>query len=238
MKGQLPVGPPLVLMAIGLLAAWLSTIITEATQHRIYEVARDWQTFVAAMIALGAALWAARPVYRQMQVQSAQAALDLLARVEIEIDGLTGERYAAFEVYSAAAALNGELANPMTETPIGQVSGFQMAISAFQSLHPSALMAIAGRATMHPDDRVRFTKLSDDLSKCQSLVGEFLRLVRENGNGMYTPNVLADGSELMADPLRHLANLAGRVAFDTSREETALRERARQLRSVADDFGA
>jgi type III secretory pathway component EscR len=72
---------PAVAIAVAVFITLLATaLIGEAHMRGAYQVWQENETFAAACIALLAAMFAARPVYLQVQAQSVQAALDLLRR--------------------------------------------------------------------------------------------------------------------------------------------------------------
>lgn len=91
----------LMFLGVGLVSwtALAGAVIADATAYSWYAVAKDWQTLFAAILAIAAAYYAARPVYRQLEEnrrQTAAAAVDMIVNaataLEDEIEILEGVR--------------------------------------------------------------------------------------------------------------------------------------------------
>src|SRR5262245_52082047 len=88
---------PVLLITSVVLAAWLGLAGPISNDWSgFWEWVYRWQTLLASLIALGAAYWAAKPVWNQARMVSGQAAIDLLevierdsAQIAIEIDAVS-----------------------------------------------------------------------------------------------------------------------------------------------------
>jgi hypothetical protein len=89
---------PVILLFGSAVGAAVTAVLADATLLGFGNAFREYQTFITAMIALGTAVWAASPVFRQMRIQTAQAALDLLSRVEAETKDTVEQRQAVRRV--------------------------------------------------------------------------------------------------------------------------------------------
>lgn len=78
-------------MLAAVLTAWLG-VAGPIGGQTLYDFAKEWQTLIAALVALAAAVLALWPVWRQVRVQSAQAAMQLLPVLAEEADAIDHDR--------------------------------------------------------------------------------------------------------------------------------------------------
>jgi hypothetical protein len=103
---------PVSMMLIVVLASWLGIagpVLKDAEANGLYSLLREWQTLIAALIALGAALLALLPVWRQvteMQKQSAemrtQSAMDRYEHLRSREVALAQESELAWQAIAQA----------------------------------------------------------------------------------------------------------------------------------------
>jgi hypothetical protein len=228
---RLPIGPILA-TAIGIVAlVWLITsIVDQAILRGSYIVWQENQTFAAALVALLAAGFAARPVYMQVRAQSVQASLDLLHRIEADTGACIGARNRLFDLRRAAVNLAGEIhAYAVAQEPSAQ--DLKDAVAAFRAISPRDLLALSERATINNGDRMKLVALSAVLKIAQQVVTDILA---EEWGGMIAQEVVAKENDFITIKLAGLFNLSSEIAEDLEVQEDAMRERAKQLRLTAD----
>jgi hypothetical protein len=168
------------------LSAWLGIagpLVKDFTGKGFYEFLKDWQTLIGAMVALGAAFIAVRPVWRQlgeMQRQNAHTQLELLRRRSIELEK---ERTQIYELTSsidlvARALVNfhekslalGKLDAPAAQRLVDTESYLNSSIEKFIREAGPAWGGVdmqAARATCRDDAQrfsVELTKFTDSLA--------------------------------------------------------------------------
>ncbi len=228
---QLPIWSMLA-TAVGIVAlVWLFTsIIDQAVLRGTYIVWQENQTFAAALIALLAAGFAARPVYMQVRAQSVQASLDLLHRIEADTGACIDARNRLFDLRRAAVNLAGEIhAYAVAAEPHAQ--DLKDAVAAFQAIAPKDLLALSERATINSADRMKLVALSAVLKIAQQVVRDILA---EEWGGIIAQEAVAKENDFISIKLAGLFNLSSEIAEDIEVQEAAMRERAMHLRETAD----
>jgi hypothetical protein len=124
-------GPPghLIVFSALLLAvvlvAWLGLtgpIFSDATTRGWYDVLKDWQTLLAALIALAAALIAARPVWKQLAIGRSQTLQRYYEQLSARSMHLHKEREALYNLTSAIEIMAKALAELPDLNPIGGIT--------------------------------------------------------------------------------------------------------------------
>lgn len=124
-------GPPghLVVFSSLLLAAMLATwlglagpIFSDATTRGWYDFLKDWQTLLAAMVALVAALVAARPVWKQLAISRSQTLQRHYEQLSARSVHLHQEREALYNLTSAIDIMINALAALPDLNPVGGIT--------------------------------------------------------------------------------------------------------------------
>jgi len=90
--GLLPIA---ILMLTATLAVWLGLggpLLSEATAKGWYDTLKDWQALIGVAGAFAIGYIAVRPVWRQVHIQAAQTAMQLLPDVEAEYASLNRDK--------------------------------------------------------------------------------------------------------------------------------------------------
>ena len=92
----------LAMLGFGLLAITgiYEPLFSDFVSKSIYEFVKDYQSTIAAVIALGAAIWAVRPVYSQLAEMRTQSAIQTFTTVKQAIAHIRSERRIAREMGS------------------------------------------------------------------------------------------------------------------------------------------
>lgn len=218
--------------ATGIVAlVWLFTsIIDQATLRGSYIVWQENQTFAAALIALLAAGFAARPVYMQVRAQSVQASLDLLSRIEADTQACIGARKRLFQLRRTVVTLAGEMHDySSVQEPSAQE--LKDAAAAFRAISPQEMLALSERPTITPADQMKLVALSAVLKIAQQAVAE---LLEEEWGGVIAQDVVAKEHDFISIKLAGLFNLSSEIAEDLEVQEAEMRDRAMHLRQAAD----
>jgi hypothetical protein len=221
---------PALAIAIAVFLTLLSTaVMSEAQMRGAYQVWQENETFVAACVALLAAMYAARPVYLQVQAQSVQAALDLLHRTESETEAVIGARKILFELRRGAIALAGEI-NAFGDKREQSSDRLKKALADFMAIGPREVHALAERPTINSADQVKLATLSCVLAIAQEMANEMLI----EPDGAIAHDMVAQEREFLSSKLAGLFSLSSEIAEDLEGQEEFMRARAQQLRERAD----
>jgi len=221
---------PAVAIAVAVFVTLLATaLIGEAHMRGAYQVWQENETFTAACIALLAAMFAARPVYLQVQAQSVQAALELLRRTEAETEAVIGARKILFELRRAAIALAGEI-NAFGDTPERPADHLKKAIADFMAIGPAELRSLAERPTINSTDQIKIGTLSCVLAIVQQMTHDMLT----DGDGVLAHHMVAQERAFLSSKLAGLFALSSEIAEDLEGQEEFMRTRAQHLRERAD----
>jgi len=217
-------------LALMALAVLVMAILDQAYLRGVYQAWQENQTFVAACIALVAAMFGARPVYLQVRAQAVQAALDLLHRTESEAEALIEARRALFELRRVALALAGEIIEyTVAHTPA--VADLKRACEAFMAQSPRQLRILSERPTINGADQIKLATLSYVLAIAQRGVAD---LLAHEVDGSFAPEMVAQESEFITGKIAGVFSLSSEIAEDLDRQEGLMRERAQHLRDAAD----
>ncbi|MGZ5876090.1 MAG: hypothetical protein ACXWKP_28810 [Bradyrhizobium sp.] len=121
--GHLVVFSSLTLSAV--LVTWLGLagpVFSDATTRGWYDVVKDWQTLLAALIALAAALIAARPVWKQLAIGRSQTAQRYYEQLSTRSLHLHKEREALYNLTSAVDIMVKALAALPDLNPVGGIT--------------------------------------------------------------------------------------------------------------------
>ncbi|TGN77242.1 hypothetical protein EOW77_0031180 [Bradyrhizobium yuanmingense] len=120
------------LLLAAVLVVWIGLggpIFSEASTRGWYVVLKDWQTLVAALIALIAALVAARPVWKQLAIARAQALQTSYEQLAARSLHLHKEREALYNLTSAIDIMAKALAGlPSLDTIGGITAGVVLSV--------------------------------------------------------------------------------------------------------------
>lgn len=221
---------PICALAFMVLAALIVAIVDRAYLRGAYQAWQENQTFVAACLALLAAMYGARPVYLQVRAQAVQAALDLLHRTESEAEALIAARRTLFEVRRAALALAGEIIE-YTVAPAPTLADLKQACETFLTLSPRQLRMLSERPTINSADQIKIATLSYVLAIAQRGVTD---LLAHEQDGAIPPAMVAQESEFITSKIAGLFSLSSEIAEDLDRQEGVMRVRAQHLRDAAD----
>ncbi len=214
----------------GFVAVLLTAIVDQSQLRGAYQVWQENETFAAATVALLAAMYASRPVYLQVRAQSVQAALDLLRRIEADTEACIEARKRLFELRRAVVTLAGEIhAYAEAQEPTAQ--DLKDAAAAFRAISPQELLALSERPTINSADQMKLVALSAVLKIAQHVVAE---LLAQEWGGVIAQDVVAKEHDFISIKLAGLFNLSSEIAEDLEVQEAAMRDRAKQLRDVAD----
>lgn len=216
-------------LALVALGALFMAIIDRTYLRGAYQAWQENQTFVAACIALVAAMFGARPVYMQVRAQAVQAALDLLHRTESEAEALIEARRALFELRRVALALAGEIIE-YTVAHMPAVADLKQACETFMALSPRQLRILSERPTINSTDQIKLATLSYVLAIAQRGVTE---LLAHEKDGTIAPETVAQESEFITSKIAGVFSLSSEIAEDLDRQEEAMRVRAQHLRDAA-----
>jgi hypothetical protein len=221
---------PVLAIAIAVFVTLLATVLVgEARLRGAYQVWQENETFVAACVALLAAMYAARPVYLQVRAQSVQAALDLLHRTEAETEAVIGARRILFELRRAAIALAGEI-NAFGDVQQRSSERLKKAIADFMAIGPRELRALAERPTINSTDQMKIGTLSCVLAIAQQMTNDMLM----DHDGGIAHHMVAQEREFLSSKLAGLFSLSSEIAEDLEGQEEFMRTRAQHLRERAD----
>jgi hypothetical protein len=121
--GHLVVFSSLLLAAV--LVTWLGLagpIFSDPTTHGWYDLLKDWQTLSAALIAMVAALIAARPVWRQLAIGRSQTLQRYYEQLSARSLHLHKEREALYNLTSAIDIMVNALARLPDLNPVGGIT--------------------------------------------------------------------------------------------------------------------
>lgn len=222
--------PAVAVALAALLAVLFASIFDQAQLRGIYLVWQENETFAAASVALLAAMYASRPIYLQVRAQSVQASLDLLKRIEADTQACIDTRQRLFDLRRAAVNLAGEI-HAYAVAPEPQAQDLKDAVAAFQAISPKDLLALSERATINSADRMKLVALSAVLKIAQQVVQDILA---EEWGGVIAQAAVAKENDFISIKLAGLFNLSSEIAEDIEVQETAMRDRAMQLRQTAD----
>jgi hypothetical protein len=107
------------------LVVWLGLagpVFSDAKTHGWYNVAKDWQTLTAALIALMAALIAARPVWKQLAIARSQTLQRSYEQLSARSLHLHKEREALYNLTSSIEIMANALAALPDLDPIGGIT--------------------------------------------------------------------------------------------------------------------
>lgn len=113
------------LMLAAVLVTWLGLaepIFSDATARGWYNVLKDWQTLVAALVALVAAFIAARPVWKQLAIGRSQTAQRYYEQLSARSLHLHKEREALYNLTSAIDIMVKALAALPDLNPVGGIT--------------------------------------------------------------------------------------------------------------------
>ena len=218
--------------AAGIFAmVWMFTvIIDQATLRGSYSIWQENQTFPAALVALLAAAFAARPVYMQVRAQSVQASLDLLSRIETDTKACIDARKRLFQLRRTVVTLAGEMHDySSVQEPSAQE--LTDAAAAFNAISPQEMLAMSERPTITADDQMKLVALGAVLKIAQHAVAE---LLTQEWGGVIAQEVVAKEHDFICVKLAGLFNLSSEIAEDIEVQEAAMRARAKELRLTAD----
>lgn len=223
---------PVIALAIAAVGGLFTAMIDQAYIRGAYQIWLENQTFAAAIIALLAAMIAARPVYMQVRAQAVQAALDLLHRTEADTDACIEARKRLFDVRRAAVNLAGAL-NPRVAGRDGSLGTLKAAVDGFLAISPRHLSALAERATINSADQMKLATLSCVLSVAQQVAADILAQEEE---GEKTLALAAQEHEFISTKLAGLFMLSSEITEDLEAQEETMRVRAQQLRDAAESL--
>ncbi len=223
---------PLIAIVVATLAALLTAMVDQVYLRGAYQVWQENETFVAAAIALVAAMYAARPVYLQVHAQSVQAALDLLHRTEADTEACIEACKKMFQVRRAAVTLAAEI-NAYGTLHGPSTRELKEAIAALMAISTRDMRALAERPTINAADQIKIASLSAVLSIAQQVAAEIL--AREE-DGVIAQDVVEAERGFIGIKLAGLFSLSSEITEDLERQEEAMRARAQQLRDAADTF--
>jgi hypothetical protein len=220
---------PVMAIAIAVFLTLLATALLDQVHLRgAYQVWQENETFAAACVALLAAMFAARPVYLQVQAQSVQAALDLLHRTEAETEAVIGARKILFEVRRGAIALAGEI-NAFGDKADESSDRLKKALADFMAIGPRELRALAERPTINSTDQMKIATLSCVLAIAQQMTNDMLI----EHDGRIAHHMVAQEREFLSSKLAGLFSLSSEIAEDLEGQEEFMRARAQALRERA-----
>lgn len=211
---------------------WLFTaIIDQATLRGSYTLWQENQTFAAALIALLAAAFAARPVYMQVRAQSVQASLDLLSRIETDTQACIEARKRLFQLRRTVVTLAGEMHDySSVQEPSAQE--LKDAAAAFDAISPQEMLALSERPTITAADQMKLVALSAVLKIAQHAVAD---LLAQEWGGVIAQEAVIKDHHFISVKLAGLFNLSSEIAEDLEAQEDAMRARAKALRQTADE---
>jgi hypothetical protein len=214
--------------AVVIVLAWLfAEVMDQSTMRVAYQIWLENQTFIAAVLALGAAGLAARPVYMQVKAQSVTAALDLLHRLEAESQANVDAHTRLYDLRRAVVALSGEI------QAYGQdldMVGLKSTITSLLSFNAREIRAYSDRPTIANSERTKLIALSAVLSIAQQVAVELLTTEKD---GLIPPEAVAAEQDFISIKLAGLFSLASEIAEDLEIQEEQKRERAAELRKAA-----
>jgi hypothetical protein len=108
-----------------ILVVWLGLagpLISDVGARGLYEVAKDWQTLAAALIALMAALVAARPVWKQLAIARSQTLQRSYEQLSARSLNLHKEREALYNLTSSIEIMANALAALPDLNPVGGIT--------------------------------------------------------------------------------------------------------------------
>jgi hypothetical protein len=222
---------PLLALAIASMGALAFAVIGEAFTRGAYQVWQENETFVAAVVALIAAMFAARPVYLQVRAQSAQAALDLLHRTEVDTEACIEARAKLFDVRRAAVSFAAEI-EAYADGADPTDADVRDAMRIFMDVEPHELRALAERPTIPHSEQSRLVALSAVLAIAQAVAREMMAQERD---GVLPREVVMCERAFIRVKLAGLFALSTEIADDLEVQEAAMRARAQVLRRTADD---
>jgi hypothetical protein len=139
-----------------------------------------YQALVAALIALAAAIYAARPVWQQLRLVRVQAASDLLPRLQQEAEEISADEgcvAVANQIVDRLRAAMAEASGSFSGTQVASVIGLLIHIrTGIDGLKSNgAIQAFAHRTTIHSAEQTRrksFVASLDDVSSaCEQIMG-------------------------------------------------------------------
>src|ERR1019366_6923113 len=113
------------LMLTVILVVWIGLagpVFSDATMRGWYDVLKDWQTLLAALVALVAALVAARPVWKQLAIGRSQTLQRYYEQLSARSIHLHKEREALYNLTSAIDTMAKALAALPDLNPIGGIT--------------------------------------------------------------------------------------------------------------------
>ena len=216
------------IVAAVIVLAWLfAEVMDQSTMKAAYQIWLENQTFIAAIIALGAAGLAARPVYMQVKAQSVTAALDLLHRLEAESQANVDAHTRLYDLRRAVVALSGEI-NAYAQDL--DMVGLKSTITSLLSFNAREIRAYSDRPTIANADRTKLIALSAVLSIAQQVAVELLTTEKD---GLIPVEAVAAEQDFISIKLAGLFSLASEIAEDLEIQEEQKRERSAELRQAA-----
>ena len=113
------------LLLAAILTSWLGLagpLFSDVTTRGWYDFLKDWQTLIAALIALAAALVAARPVWKQLAISRAQTLQRSYEQLAARSTHLHKEREALYNLTTAIDIMARALAALPDLNPIGGIT--------------------------------------------------------------------------------------------------------------------
>jgi hypothetical protein len=113
------------LLLASVLVVWLGLagpVFSDATTRGWYDLLKDWQTLIAALIALAAALIAARPVWKQLAIGRSQTLQRSYEQLSARSLQLHKERESLYNLTSAIDIMLNALAALPDLNPVGGIT--------------------------------------------------------------------------------------------------------------------
>jgi hypothetical protein len=221
----LPIWPlfSLFLVTLGIV---LAGVLDQAQLRDVYDVVwKDGGAIIAAFIALVAAIWAARPVYRQMQLQNAQAAIALLPLVEGDRDRLQAAVNKTIELWLPLKEL---------EVAIEQKTDLESRMAAFTRTDP---IEVVGAITKGLDlSTSQFTEIIRIRNRMAGLIRRANEVYELNnfGDRILNPTVAKGFVEAVTPDLRALADDINQFSAILIDDLRRVQDQIRRLRRAAE----
>jgi hypothetical protein len=138
-----------------------------------------YQALIAALIALAAAIYAARPVWQQLRLMRVQAATSLFPRLQEEAEELSADEgclAAAVQIVERLRAAWAEVLGSLSGTQVANIVGLLMHIrTGIDGMKSNGvILAFATRTTIHSAEQARrksfVASLEDVSSACEQIM--------------------------------------------------------------------
>jgi hypothetical protein len=181
-----------------------------------------YQTVVAAAIALLAAYYAGRPVWRQLRLLRVQAASELLPRLEQEASELSSDEILVVAAKRIADNLGGAIgtvqSSPFAGAQVGKAIGFLMPVrQGIDGLRSSgAIENFSLRITLHSSEQKNRKSLVDALNEIAGMCEDLMRIANSKAIGVvgYQGTPLEAQYDEVAAPFADAVRLGVPVILD------------------------